>query len=343
MPEWIGMTLFWILLYGYIIVASVDFGAGFFASYETLYGERNGLGEIIQQFLSPFWESISVGLLVIMMAIVYSFSDAARLLGPTLIMPFVFALILLILKGLFFLLSRTHRKGFRLWTLLYGLIGLCLPAVLSSALTVSEGGYLDDQKGRLIFHWSLFLTNFYAWSVVFLSIVSVLYISAMFLAFYATKVKDDLALEKLRGYALFWSGPTVLASALVFVALQQQNPEHFMKSLDEAWMFILSLVCLLGAVTLVFRKIRLGVAFILAALQYFFAFFGYGISHLPYIIYPYIKVKELSSLHGIRADIYFAFIMGLALLFPSLILVFRLVRFRHDYGKKDDTKHKEKA
>ncbi len=30
--ELIGITVLWLFLYGYLIVASIDFGAGFFAS-----------------------------------------------------------------------------------------------------------------------------------------------------------------------------------------------------------------------------------------------------------------------------------------------------------------------
>lgn len=339
MPEWFGITLFWILLYGYLIIASIDFGAGFFASYETLSGERYGMGTILQKFLSPFWESLSVVLLVIMMVFEYFYSDTVRLLGAFIFIPGIIALFLMLLRGVFFLLMGRKRLSKKeklnhdrkAWAFLYGLTGLLIPVVLSSTLTVSEGGYIDTYSGHLVFHFTRLLTSFYSWSVSLLAIVSVLYISSMFLSFYAARVKDDLALEKLRGYAIFWSGPTVLASALAFIALEQHNPEHFMQSLNVSWMFLLSLFCLLAAVTLVFQKKRLGLAFLLASLQFFFAFFGYGISHLPYIIYPFIKLKQLSHFHGVKAGIYSAVIMSLALLLPSLILVCRLVIFRQDH------------
>jgi cytochrome d ubiquinol oxidase subunit II len=71
----------------------------------------------------------------------------------------------------------------------------------------------------------------------------------------------------------------------------------------------------------------LGLAFFLAALQYFFAFFGYGLSHLPYLIYPFVKLKSVSGLHGIDAGILMAVVMGMALLLPSVILVLRLFIF----------------
>lgn len=326
-PEWIGITLLWTLLYGYLIMSSIDFGAGFFASYETAAGEKNKMSSIITRFLSPVWEGVSMCLLLIMVALVYFFSNASPYLEPALFIPTGIGLILMILRGLFYFLSSYQKGKSKVLLLIYGVLGLCIPTVLSSALTISEGGYLESQGGILFFNLNTFLTSFYAWSVILLSVVSVLYISAMFLTFYANRVGDPETLEKLRGYAIFWSGATLLASSLVFLALQQHNPEHFLNSLNYAWLFLLSLLCLLVAVTLVFRKRRLGLAFFLAALQYFFAFFGYGLSHLPYLIYPFIKLKSVSGLHGIDAGILMAVVMGLALLLPSVILVLRLFIF----------------
>ena len=323
MPEWIGITLLWTLLYGYLIMSSIDFGAGFFASYETAAGERNKMSEIITRFLSPVWEGVSMGLLLIMVALVYFFSNASSYLEPALFIPTGIGLILMILRGLFYFLNSYQKGKNNVLLLIYGVLGLCIPTVLSSALTISEGGYLEMQGGLLVFNLRVFLTSFYAWSVILLSVVSVLYISAMFLTFYADRVGDRETREKLRGYAIFWSGATLLASSLVFLALQQHNPEHFLHSLDFAWAFLLSLLCLLMAVTLVFQKKRLGFAFFMAALQYFFAFFGYGLSHLPYLIYPYVKLKSVSELHGVDSGILTAVVMGIALLLPSVILVLR--------------------
>ncbi len=338
--EWIVITLLWILLYGYLIVASVDFGAGFFASYENISGERHGMTQIINRFLSPFWELVSVLVLILLIAGVCLYSAVARQFGAMLLLPSFTALILMVLRVLFYWLKASSK-----WCALgYGLTGLIVPVVLSSMLTISEGGYLSQDNGQIHLKLSSLATSFYSWSVIILSIVSVLYISAMFLIFYADRVGDEMALEKLRGYGLFWSGPTVLASALVFVALQAHNSEHFMNSLNVAWLFLLSLVCLLIAVTLVFRKRRLGLSFVFVALQYLFAFFGYGISHLPYVIYPYIKLNQITTLKGTGGLFIFALIIGVALLLPSLILVSRLVIFnRHldRFTNEDDPQKNE--
>ncbi|GAA3333461.1 hypothetical protein GCM10020331_097580 [Ectobacillus funiculus] len=39
--EVIGISVLWIFLFGYVIIASVDFGAGFFNAYSTLTGQQH--------------------------------------------------------------------------------------------------------------------------------------------------------------------------------------------------------------------------------------------------------------------------------------------------------------
>ena len=65
------------------------------------------------------------------------------------------------------------------WIVLYGLTGLLIPASLT-ALTISEGGYIYEHGTHIDLDWIQLLLSPFAWSVVFLAIVSVLYISSGF-------------------------------------------------------------------------------------------------------------------------------------------------------------------
>lgn len=58
--EIIGITVLWIFLFGYLIVASIDFGAGFFNAYNTLTRREHILTSIIERYLSPVWEVTNV-------------------------------------------------------------------------------------------------------------------------------------------------------------------------------------------------------------------------------------------------------------------------------------------
>src|SRR5699024_934579 len=127
----------------------------------------------------------------------------------------------------------------------------------------------------------LFLSP-YSWSVVFLAIVSVLFISATFLSFYANRAGDTAALKIVRNYALFWSIPTIIASLTTFIALSRHNPRHYNNMIDLWWMFGLSVAFFMIAILCIYFKRNYGIAFIAVMLQFFLGFVAYWNAHLLY-------------------------------------------------------------
>lgn len=332
--EVIGITVLWTFLYGYLIVASIDFGAGFFSYYSLLTRREHIINQVIDRYLSPVWEVTNVFLVFFFVGIVGFFPDTAYYFGTALLIPGGVALLLLTIRGSFYAFANYGARKNRTSMFLYGMTGLFIPASLSTVLTISEGGFIrETTAGDIQFLPRELLTSPYSWSVVFLSLVSVLFISASFLTYYARKAEDRDAFEILRKYALFWSGPTILASIWVFLALSRHNMEHFQNMLDMAWMFLLSLTCFLGAVYLTWWRKAPGWAFVLVMLQFAFAFFGYGASHLPYLLYPYITLQSGLTHPDMAWALVIAFIAGLFLLVPSLILLMRLFLFSARYAR----------
>lgn len=330
--EWIGITVLWTFLYGYLIVASTDFGAGFFSYYSLLTRQEHVISQVIDRYLSPVWEVTNVFLVFFFVGIVGFFPDTAYYFGTALLIPGGIALLLLTIRGSFYAFANYGARKSRIYLFLYGMTGLFIPAALSTVLTISEGGFIrETAAGYVEFLPRALFTSPYSWAVVFLALVSVLYISASFLVFYARKAKDEKAYELLRKYSLFWSGPTILASLWVFLALSRHNLVHFQNMVDLAWMFLLSFACFLGAVYLTWWRKAPGWAFILVMLQFAFAFFGYGASHLPYLLYPYITLQSGLTQPQMGWALVISFIAGLFLLVPSLILLMRLFLFNARY------------
>ena len=83
-------------------------------------------------------------------------------------------------------------------------------------------------------------------------------------------------------------------------------------------------------------KRNYGIAIILLFTQFACAFFAYGISHYPYLLYPYLTIHSSVTNHEMAIAIVMAFVAGLVLLIPSLYLVFKLF-FSKDYvsGKEE--------
>ncbi|MGG3739329.1 cytochrome d ubiquinol oxidase subunit II [Aeribacillus pallidus] len=334
--EIIGITVLWLFLYGYVIVASIDFGAGFFAFYGKWTKRDHVINQVIKRYLNPVWEVTNVFFVFFFVGLVGFFPDTAYYYGSALLIPGSVALILLAIRGSFYAFENYGSKQNMVYLFLYGATGLLIPASLSTALTISEGGFLQKEGDKVVFLAKELFTSPYSWSVVFLAIVSVLFISAAFLTYYADRAGDIEARTLLRRFALFWSPPTIVASFLVFVALSEHNPEHFANALKYWWMFALSLLCFFVASYFIYKQKRYGTAFIFVMFQFFFAFFGYGVSHLPYILYPYVTIHDSVTNITMATALVVVFIAGLLLLVPSLYLLMRLFLFDADYvkGKK---------
>ncbi|MFC7061366.1 cytochrome d ubiquinol oxidase subunit II [Halobacillus seohaensis] len=334
--EYIGITVLWLFLYGYLIVASVDFGAGFFAYYAKITKKDHIINQLISRYLSPVWEVTNVFFVFFFVGIVGFFPDAAYYYGQALLIPGSIAIVLIAIRGSFYAFESYGFKNNHLYMFLYGATGLLIPASLSTALTISEGGFIEETSNGVKLLYTELLTSPYSWSVVFLAIVSVLYISSMFLTYYANRADDQSALELVRKYALFWSSPTIIASLTSFIALSQHNPEHFEKAIGLWWVFGLSVFFFMVALFLVYQGKFYGWAFIAVMLQFLSAFFGYGASHLPYILQPFVTITSGATNETMGITLVIAFIAGLLLLVPSLILLMRLFLFNADYvkGKK---------
>ncbi|MBP1968317.1 cytochrome d ubiquinol oxidase subunit II [Virgibacillus natechei] len=334
--EIVGLAVLWIFLYGYLIVASVDFGAGFFAYYAKITKKDHIINKLIARYLSPVWEVTNVFFVFFFVGIVGFFPDTAYYYGSALLVPASIAIVLLAIRGSFYAFENYGSKQSNVYMFLYGATGLLIPASLSIALTLSEGGFIVEENGVVsLQYWELF-TSPLSWSIVGLSIVSVLFISSTFLTFYAARANDQPALKLVRGYALFWSTPTIIAALTSFIFLSQHNERHFGNMMDLWWMLGLSVGFFMIAMWLLYQERGYGLAFISVMLQFFFAFFAYGIGHYPYILDPYITIADGATHESMGLALIVAFIAGLFLLIPSLALIFKLFLFDADYvkGKK---------
>jgi len=220
---------------------------------------------------------------------------------------------------------------------MYGLSGLFIPASLSIVLTISEGGFVSMVDGNPVLdYWALFSSPL-TWSIVVLSLAAVLYISAVFLTWYAHKAKDTKATELMRKYALLWAFPTIVTAGGIIVELRFHNPEHYARILDLWWLFALSFLMFIGTVWLIWNRKNYGRAFGLLAGQFALAFYAYGFSHYPYLLYPHLTIYDGFTNKAMAISLVTAFIAGLCLLIPSLYLLLRLFLFDKKYveGKSD--------
>lgn len=333
----VGILVLSLFLFCYIIIGSIDYGAGFFTLHAKITHQDKRINHLIARYLNPVWEVTNVFFVFFFVGIVGFFPDTAKYMGTVLLVPASISLILLSIRGGFYAFENYGPDTKLPWLALYGIAGLFIPASLSVAFTVSEGGYIHEYAHHIDLDWTeLFLSPF-SWAVVFLAVLTVLYISAGFLTYYAAKAEDWKAYKLVRYWFIFWGPPMIAMSLFVLLTLRIQNHTHFITAVqDYWWMFALSLVCFVIAMLLVLFKVAHGLAFVMVILQVFFAFLGYGLSKMPYILYPYVSIEHGAANGSMALALIIAFIAGFLLLLPSLLFLMRLFIFDKGYvkGKK---------
>lgn len=329
--EIIGISVLWIFLFGYVMVASIDFGAGFFNAFSTFRGKEHILTRIINRYLSPVWEVTNVFLVFFFVGIVGFFPKTAYYYGTTLLVPVSIAIVLLAIRGAYYAFTTYGKLRHKRYVYLYGLTGLFIPASLSIVLTISEGGFISmGDAGPVLDYGALFFSPL-TWSIVLLSLTAVLYISAVFLTWYAHKAKDEAATNLMRLYALITAIPMILTASGIIVEMRLHNFEHYERLMNLWWMFGLSFILFVVTFYLLWIKKSYGTALGLLIGQFLLAFFAYGISHYPYLLYPFLTLYDGFTNAAMATALIIAFIAGLCLLIPSLYLLLHLFLFNKDY------------
>jgi len=337
--EILGISVLWLFLFGYVIIASIDFGAGFFNAYSLLTGRQHILTHIIQRYLSPVWEITNVFLVFFFVGIVGFFPKTAFYYGTTLLIPVSIGIILLAIRGSYYAFESYGSRGHKGYSFMYGVAGLLIPAALSVVLTISEGGYISMEKGQPVLdYWALFTSPF-TWSIVVLAISAVLFISAVFLTWYANKAGAIGATKLLRKYALIWAAPLAISVIGIMVELRKHNPAHYDRMVDVWYLLVISAIMFLVTVRFIWIRRNYGIALALLLGQFAFAFYAYGVSHYPYLLYPYLTLYDSFTNEAMATALVIVFILGFCLLIPSLYLVFRLFLFDRDYVRGKENGH----
>ncbi|MCK0472244.1 cytochrome d ubiquinol oxidase subunit II [Halalkalibacter sp. APA_J-10(15)] len=333
--EIIGISVLWLFLFGYVIIASIDFGAGFFNAFTIVTKKNHIVNTVIQRYLSPVWEITNVFLVFFFVGMIGFFPSTAYYFGTVLLIPISISIILLALRGSYYAFGTYGtKKGHVGYTLMYGITGVLIPASLTTALIVSQGGFIHTtSSGRIELDYIGLFTSPFAWSIIVLSLVSVLFISASFLAYYSSVAKDRKALYLFRKYTWIWSFPTIVTALGIIIEMRWHNPSHYEGLLSLWWLFALSFVCFIVSLWLL-RKQLYGKSFIFVVLQFAIAFYAYGVSRYPYLLYPDVTIYDGFTNETMAYTLIVVFILGFMLLIPSLYLVFKLFIMNKPYIQK---------
>ncbi|MCM3619589.1 cytochrome d ubiquinol oxidase subunit II [Sutcliffiella horikoshii] len=337
----LAITVLWGFIFIYAVMATMDFGAGFW-SMLYIKNEKTNATNIANRYLSPTWEVTNVFVVAVVVAIYSFFPSAAYTLGTVLLIPGSIILLLLAVRSGFLVFSHIVDDYHKPLTYVSGISGFIIPAFLILVLPITHGGFVDNIDGVDTLMLGRVLTSPHALSFVLFAVSSTLFLSSLLLADFSKVAKDRHAYEIYRRDALILGPVSLLGALLIMITMRYEAAWLFEGMMDYLpWLFLSAAMFVVTGVALVLPGKngwnglpRLGV--VSAFIQYALASYAYGRAHLPYIIYPNVTIQNSFTDPASFRALFITYIIGFIILFPGFIYFWRLFMKDERYIKSEN-------
>jgi cytochrome d ubiquinol oxidase subunit II len=333
----ITVTALWLALIAYAVLGGADFGGGVWdllASGPQAARQRR----LIRQAIGPVWEANHVWLIFLIVGLFVAFPTAFAVLSIALFVPFVLALIGIVLRGAAFIFH-THAPDvtwFRLfWERVFSSTSTITPFLLGASAAAIASGEIRVQGQRVeTVSWSVWTTPFaLTIGAMALSLCAVL--AAIYLTVEAEQAQDAELTEAFRLRALIAGAVTALFGALGLVLAPSEAPLLWSELFGRALpVVIVTMVVGLGAATsLLLRRYRL--ARVLIILETALLLGAWGLAQLPYLIPPDVTLDNAASPDASLIALLVSTAIGMVLLLPSLWFLFHVFKGRDQVAVAD--------
>ena len=324
-----GLTL-------YVLLGGADFGGGVWdllASGPLRERQR----ALIAEAIGPVWEANHVWLIFVITGLFAAFPPAFAALGYALYVPFSIALVGIVFRGAAFVF-RAHGEPNspwqRAWTRVFGVASLVTPLVLGAAGASIATGRIRVRGASvdapLLWTWTGPLSILAG----ALALAMCAYLAATYLTVEAEARGEHGLTEAFRSRAL---GAGVVAGALAAAGLpviRNGAPLLWEGVLHRGWpLVILSAAGGLSSLALTarrwYRSSRVAAAVAVGSVLW-----AWGAAQWPYLIPPDVTVSSAAAPAASLRPILIGFVVGGALLLPSLVILFRVFKGagRHGVG-----------
>lgn len=320
----LAITLVWGFIFLYAIMASMDFGAGFWAMIYIKKEDTNAT-KIANSYLSPTWEVTNTFIVGLVVAIYSLFPGAVFSIGVALIVPASLILFLLCIRSAFLVFSHSLDKYEKILTYISGMTGLIIPGLLISVLPITHLGFVEEVGGNEELNLLKLFTSPNEYAFLGFGILSTLFLSSLLLSDYS-KQADELKAYKIYRRDAMITGPLMLIMALlVMFTLKNEASWIYEGMMENSILLFISLIFfIISGVALFIPYLSKNevkgmprLAVVAVIIQYLIGSYVYGVAHLPYIIYPNVKIFDAFTDPTSFRAVFATYIVGFAILVPG--------------------------
>jgi cytochrome d ubiquinol oxidase subunit II len=317
--------LFGVVLYG--VLGGADFGGGV---WDLFAGgpRRDEQRAAIAHAMGPVWEANHVWLIFVIVVLFTAFPPAFAALSVGLFGLFHFVLLGITLRGAAFVF-RGHQVGdggAGHWGTVFGVASVITPMLLGMAVGAVSAGSLRVRDGQVQIVGATPWLAPVSLVIGALAVALCAYLAAVYLTL---ETKGELQ-EDFRRRALL-AGTAVVGLAVLALPLLSLETPHLWRGLlgvRAAPVLVTGVAAaLLSGWALLRRRLRL--ARLATVGQASLLLLGWGMAQYPYLIYPDVTLQDVAAPHATLRFVLYALPVGLALLVPSLWLLFRVFKGTH--------------
>jgi cytochrome bd ubiquinol oxidase subunit II len=340
----IAISVLWGFIFIYAVMATMDFGAGFWSMIYINRTKTNATN-IANRYLSPTWEVTNVFIVAIVVALFSFFPGATFTLGTVLLIPGSIILLLLSIRSVFLVFSHIAKDYRKILTYISGISGFLIPALLIAILPVTQGGFIEVKNGVEQLQLIKLLTSPNALAFMGFAISSTLFLSSLLLADFSNEAEEWEAYNIYRRDALILGPISLLMAFLIMVTLRYEANWLYQNMLTHMpWLIGSVMLFFLAGAALFLPSTkqpnlrgRPRLAVISIVLQYFFASYAYGRGHLPYIVYPTVTIESGFTHPNTFRALFVSYLVGFMILFPGFIYFWRLFMKDRRYVKQKES------
>lgn len=317
-----AVALLGVVVYG--VLGGADFGGGIwdlFATGPRRYQQRTA----IAQAMGPVWEANHVWLIFVIVIVFTAFPPAFAALSIGMFGLFHFVLLGITLRGAAFVFRgpQIAEHGRSAWGTIFGISSVITPVLLGMAAgAVSAGDYrVIDGQVRIGPMPPWFAPEALAMGALALALCA--YLAAVYLC---NETTSELQ-QDFRRRALLAGTAVVGLSGLTLPLLYREAPHLWNGLISQRAAPVVAggiVAALISGWALLRGQFQL--ARLAAIVQVALLVMGWGLAHYPYLIYPDVTLHDAAGPPGTLQFVLVSFGGGLALLLPSLWLLFRVFK-----------------
>ena len=308
----------------YMVLAGADFGAGFWQLTAGKGKQADEIRDHAYHAMAPVWEANHVWLIFVLTVVWTAYPIAFGSIASTLSIPLFIAGIGIVLRGGAYALragTATAREQ-RGVDSVFAVSSILTPFALGTVIgaLASEQVHVGNPGGSLVASW----LNPTSITIGALAVASSAYLAAVFLSGDAAREGRHALADRFRARALA-AGLAAGAVAMAGLVVLHFDAERIFRRLTEGVglpALIVSLTSGIATLLLVWHR-RYEPARYTAALAVAATIAGWAVAQNPVFLQG-LTVRQAAAGHDVLVAVVVATLAGALLLFPSLVLLFRL-------------------